>query len=87
LLRPVRKIYRWGKQRCGESVGMAASGLNVILGRGLNINALPRNECRLRVRVANMAMGHPGFRRVWWMRVPIRNFQHRTVSPARDRDG
>jgi hypothetical protein len=42
--------------RCGESVGMTAGdliGLNATLGRGLNINALPRNECRV-------AMGHPG---------------------------
>jgi len=38
------------EQRCGESVGMAAGdliGLNATLGRGLNINALPRNECRV----------------------------------------
>lgn len=36
--------------RCGESVGMAAGdliGLNATLGRGLNISALPRNECRV----------------------------------------
>jgi hypothetical protein len=48
------------EQRCGESVGIAASGLvglNAILGRGLNINALPREQCR----ATNMAVGHPRF--------------------------
>jgi len=46
--------------RCGESVGMAAGdliGLNTTLGRGLNINALPRNECRVGDRASRVPNG------------------------------
>ena len=82
--------YRWRGTEVWRECGV---GLNAILGRGLNINELPRKQCRatnMSDRASKVLNGcaYLGVLSLLLDACANKyNFRHREASIARDRDG